>query len=62
MLGKTHIAAGIASSLVLLQPSTLSGVLCSVAGGAAGGWLGAKASGTPKKELGTQRHCVRTAI
>ena len=39
MLGKTHIAAGIASSLVILQPSTLSGVLCSVAGGAAGGWL-----------------------
>ena len=39
MLGNTHIALGIASSLVLTQPQTVSEVIVAVAGGAIGGWI-----------------------
>lgn len=39
MLGNTHIALGIASSLVLTQPKTVPEVIAAVAGGAIGGWI-----------------------
>ena len=39
MLGNTHLALGIASSLVLTQPKTVSEVVVAVAGGAIGGWI-----------------------
>ena len=39
MMGKTHIYTGIASSLVLLHPATIPGILGAAAGGAAGGWI-----------------------
>ncbi len=39
MLGKTHMAAGAALSLAVLQPSTVSGCICAVAGGVIGGWI-----------------------
>ena len=37
MMSKTHIAAGIATSLAVLLPATASGCLAAVAGGAVGG-------------------------
>lgn len=39
MLGKTHIATGIASSLLVLQPSNTSELLATVTGGLIGGWI-----------------------
>ena len=39
MLGKTHVCAGAAASLVVLQPATASGLICAAAGGALGGWM-----------------------
>ena len=39
MLGRTHIAVGIASTLVITQPSTITGMVAAMAGGAIGGWL-----------------------
>lgn len=39
MLGKTHMAAAAAAALALLQPSTVSGCVCAVAGGVIGGWI-----------------------
>ena len=39
MLGKTHLAVGTATALALLQPTTVSGCVCAVAGGAIGGWI-----------------------
>lgn len=39
MLGNTHIALGIASSLVLTQPKTASEIIVAIAGGAIGGWI-----------------------
>ena len=37
MTGKTHLAIGIASSLVILQPKTISECLCAINGGMIGG-------------------------
>ena len=39
MLGKTHMAAGAAASLAILQPTTITGCICAVAGGVLGGWI-----------------------
>ncbi|MCQ2441814.1 MAG: metal-dependent hydrolase [Oscillospiraceae bacterium] len=39
MLGKTHVAMGIASSLAILRPTTVPGILCTIAGGTIGGWI-----------------------
>lgn len=39
MLGKTHITLGIASSLIITQPKTVSGVIGAMVGGAIGGWI-----------------------
>ena len=39
MLGKTHITLGIASSLIITQPETVSGVIGAMVGGAIGGWI-----------------------
>ena len=39
MLGKTHVASGVATSLVVLHPNSLSGVIGAVIGGAVGGWM-----------------------
>ena len=39
MLGKTHVCAGMAASLVVLQPASVAAWVCAVAGGALGGWI-----------------------
>ena len=39
MLGKTHVAVGVATSLAIIQPASSVGLLSSVAGGALGGWI-----------------------
>lgn len=39
MLGTTHVAIGIATSLAILQPDTIPGCLCAVVGGGVGGWI-----------------------
>ena len=39
MMGKTHLAVGIASALLVAQPKTLTGCAVSVIGGAIGGTL-----------------------
>ncbi len=39
MLRKTHIACGIASSLLMMQPQSLMQLFTSVIGGAFGGWI-----------------------
>ncbi len=39
VLGKTHVCAGVAVSLVALQPSSVAGLMCVAAGGALGGWI-----------------------
>ena len=39
MMSKTHIAVGIAASLVVMQPSTIADCLAAVVGGAIGGDL-----------------------
>ncbi len=37
MLGRTHVAVGVASALVILHPTTVTGILGAVAGGTLGG-------------------------
>ena len=39
MLGKTHVAVGVATALAVLHPASISGCMCAVAGGALGGWI-----------------------
>lgn len=39
MLGKTHIALGIASALLITHPLTVPGVVTTITGGALGGWI-----------------------
>lgn len=39
MLGKTHIATGIAASLVIMHPDTLTGIIAATVGGMLGGWI-----------------------
>jgi len=39
MLGTTHMATGIAASLAILRPTTVTGVICAVSGGAIGGLI-----------------------
>lgn len=39
MLGKTHVAVGVATSLAILRPKTTVGVIGAIAGGAIGGWI-----------------------
>lgn len=39
MLGKTHIPVGITTAILVTQPTTVSGVIGAVAGGAIGGWI-----------------------
>ncbi len=39
MMGRTHLTIGVATTLTLLQPDTLSGCLAAVMGGALGGVL-----------------------
>ncbi len=39
MLGKTHVSVGISTALLVTHPSTVSGVIVAVAGGALGGWI-----------------------
>ncbi len=39
MLGKTHVAVGVAASLAIVHPDTMPGVITAVAGGAVGGWI-----------------------
>ena len=39
MLGKTHVPVGITTALVVTRPTTVSGVIGAVAGGAIGGWI-----------------------
>lgn len=39
MMGKTHVAAGIAASLAIMQPSTIGGCFTAVLGGAFGGMI-----------------------
>lgn len=39
MLGKTHMATGVAASLIILHPDTMPGVISAIAGGMVGGWI-----------------------
>lgn len=39
MTGTTHVPAGVATSLVILRPTTVTGIIAAVAGGAIGGWI-----------------------
>lgn len=39
MLGKTHVSAGMAASLLVLQPVSVAPLACALLGGALGGWL-----------------------
>ncbi len=39
MLRKTHIAAGIASALIITHPDTIPGIIAATTGGALGGWI-----------------------
>lgn len=39
MTGTTHVPAGVATSLVVLRPTTVTGIIAAVAGGAIGGWI-----------------------
>ncbi len=39
MLGKTHVSVGITTALLATCPSSVSGVIGAVAGGAIGGWI-----------------------
>lgn len=40
MLGKTHVSAGMAASLLVLQPVSVAPLACALLGGALGGWIG----------------------
>lgn len=39
MLGKTHVSAGMAASLLVLQPVSIAPLACALLGGALGGWI-----------------------
>lgn len=39
MLGKTHLSAGMAASLLVLQPVSVAPLVCALLGGALGGWI-----------------------
>ena len=39
MLGKTHVGAGMAASLLVLQPVSVAPLACALLGGALGGWI-----------------------
>lgn len=39
MLGKTHVSAGMAASLLVLQPVSIAPLTCALVGGALGGWI-----------------------
>lgn len=39
MLGKTHIATGVATSLIIIHPNTVTGIIAAVAGGMFGDWI-----------------------
>lgn len=39
MLGKTHVAVGVAASLAITNPDTMPGVISAITGGAIGGWI-----------------------
>lgn len=39
MLGKTHVPFGISTALIATHPTSISGVIGAVAGGAIGGWI-----------------------
>ena len=39
MLGKTHVSAGMAASLLVLQPVSVAPLVCALLGGALGGWI-----------------------
>lgn len=39
MLGKTHVSAGMAASLLVLQPVSVAPLACALLGGALGGWI-----------------------
>lgn len=39
MLGKTHVSAGMAASLLVLQPVSAAPLACTLLGGALGGWI-----------------------
>ena len=39
MLGKTHVSAGMAASLLVLQPVSIAPLACALLGGAFGGWI-----------------------
>ena len=39
MLGKTHVSAGMAESLLVLQPVSVAPLACALLGGALGGWI-----------------------
>ena len=39
MLGKTHVSAGMATSLLVLQPVSVAPLVCALLGGALGGWI-----------------------
>lgn len=39
MLGKTHVSAGMAASLLVLQPVSAAPLACALLGGALGGWI-----------------------
>ena len=39
MLGKTHVSAGMAVSLLVLQPVSVAPLACALLGGALGGWI-----------------------
>lgn len=39
MRGRTHVATGMAASLLITNPSTVPGVIAALTGGAIGGWI-----------------------
>lgn len=39
MLGKTHVSAGMAASLLVLQPVSVAPLACALLGGTLGGWI-----------------------
>ncbi len=39
MTGRTHITVGIASALIITQPTTVPGIMAAITGGGLGGWI-----------------------
>lgn len=39
MLGKTHVAAGVAASIAIIHPETTTELIATIVGGAVGGWI-----------------------